>query len=308
VKFRRATSIKNFGSLLQFLLLAIVVLLLAHEVRKNWAEITDALQMIPDLSLILSSFFLVLGIISGVYAWHVLINNLGTEIPKRGTFPIYLIGQLGKYVPGSLWAILIQMELGRKWRLSRPTTFVASLILFGFTILSGGLIGLTTSGYLLVGRETALWFITAVVLAGIPFLNHRVLSSSANQILKFLKRDRLSHSPSQVRILQVFFLIVAAWVMIGSHLWLLTNSFSDPGFLGFLQLTSMMALAMIAGQITFFLPSGVGVRELILVSGLQTFVSYEQAIAIAIISRLMFTLSDLILGSVAMLYSRDSGS
>jgi uncharacterized membrane protein YbhN (UPF0104 family) len=73
-----------------------------------------------------------------------------------------------------------------------------------------------------------------------------------------------------------------------------------------IHLIGVISLAMVAGQIAFFLPSGIGAREIVLVTGLQGYVGYEVSIAIALVSRVMFTLSDIAVGLIAATYNRES--
>jgi uncharacterized membrane protein YbhN (UPF0104 family) len=62
-----------------------------------------------------------------------------------------------------------------------------------------------------------------------------------------------------------------------------------------------MGLAMTAGLVAFFLPSGIGARELVIVGGLATVLPYGQALALAVVSRLLFTLVELTSAGAAAL-------
>ena len=55
---------------------------------------------------------------------------------------IYLIGQLGKYVPGSFWAFLVQMELAHRVSVPRSRALAASIVAAGVAVLSGLAVGL----------------------------------------------------------------------------------------------------------------------------------------------------------------------
>ncbi len=44
-----------------------------------------------------------------------LLNDLGSPLPPAGSLRVFFLGQLGKYVPGSVWPAVAQMELGRDY-------------------------------------------------------------------------------------------------------------------------------------------------------------------------------------------------
>ena len=49
---------------------------------------------------------------ANLQAWQVLLAGLGSPLRTTTAGRIFFIGQLGKYIPGSVWPILTQMELG----------------------------------------------------------------------------------------------------------------------------------------------------------------------------------------------------
>ena len=62
-----------------------------------------------------------------------------------------------------------------------------------------------------------------------------------------------------------------------------------------------MGVAMTAGLVAFVLPSGIGARELVIVGALATVLPYGQALALAVVSRVMFTVAELVSAGVATL-------
>ena len=69
-------------------------------------------------------------------------QELGSRVRVRHAAKIYLVGQLGKYLPGSFWAVLLQMELAHKVSVPRSRSFVTSIVAAGVNALTGILIGL----------------------------------------------------------------------------------------------------------------------------------------------------------------------
>jgi hypothetical protein len=57
---------------------------------------------------------MIASILVSMYGWQVMVDDLGKPIGHRRGAQICLVGQLGKYMPGSAWAYVLQMELGGK--------------------------------------------------------------------------------------------------------------------------------------------------------------------------------------------------
>ena len=60
---------------------------------------------------------------------------------------IYLVGQLGKYIPGSVWAFVVQMELARSASVQRVQSLAAGVLSVGINILVGGALGLAVQPF-----------------------------------------------------------------------------------------------------------------------------------------------------------------
>ena len=77
-------------------------------------------------------------------AWRALLADLGKPLPVPAAIRVMFLGQLGKYVPGAVWAIAAQVGLahdcvpkrrsGTASLVSMAITLVAGLIIAGFTL------------------------------------------------------------------------------------------------------------------------------------------------------------------------------
>ena len=94
---------------------------------------------------------------------------------------------------------------------------------------------------------------------------------------------------------------VAVYVAFGAHLWLLADALAAPGFPGLVVCAGAIGLGMTAGLFAFLLPSGIGVRDAVVVAALATLLPYGQAFALAVVSRLMFTVAELASAGTATL-------
>lgn len=270
----------------------------------NWDEFWRTLSDVAWESSTLSLLALIAAIMVSTYGWQVMVDDLGKPIGYARGAQICLVGSLGKYVPGSVWAYLLQMELGRKAGLARARIFTGSLIQLGVGIVSALVVSLLAAPAVFSNSPRAMWLFVLIPV-GLAMLHPKVLTWGTSLVLRILRRPPLDHRLSWSVIGKVFGSSTAAWALQGVHLWLLANSVGTPGFSGFVLCVGAMAVAMTVGTFAFILPSGVGVREVAQVAVLTASgLTVVQATAFAIASRVMFTVADLITAGAAALSAR----
>src|SRR5450830_1136857 len=104
-----------------------VALLIATVARERIA-LAEALQQLSIVPLVASTLLVLAGLLAQMLSWRALFAGEGSDVPSlRASAQIYYIGQLGKYVPGSVWAVVAQSELGVEHRISRSRSAVVAL-------------------------------------------------------------------------------------------------------------------------------------------------------------------------------------
>jgi hypothetical protein len=288
---------------LKRVLLVAVLAVAGYQLVKQWPEVSHTLSSLPWPSVVLSFLAALIGILLGPLMWRVVLADLGTVVRRTEASMIYLVGQLGKYIPGSVWAFLLQMELGKAAGITRVRAFTASLITTGLGIVASLIAGFLAMPVILDGHEQLLWVFIPLPL-GLILLHPKPLTWIVSKVLKVLRRDPLPKQLSGLAILKNLGLGMLTWAFLGVHLWLLADSLGSPGFDTLLLCTGAMALAMTTGVLAFFLPSGIGAREVVLVAALATTLPSGSALALAVVSRVMFTVVDLVSAGGAALLAR----
>ncbi|WP_409489310.1 lysylphosphatidylglycerol synthase transmembrane domain-containing protein [Amycolatopsis sp. cmx-11-12] len=303
VKQPKSTKAKILDVVRWIAILAVVGFA-AKTLVANWGEFWRTLSDVAWESSTLSLLALIAAIMVSTYGWQVMVDDLGKPIGYARGAQICLVGSLGKYVPGSVWAYLLQMELGRKAGLARARIFTGSLIQLGVGVVSALVVSLLAAPAVFSNSPRAMWLFVLIPV-GLAMLHPRVLTWGTSLVLRILRRPPLDHRLSWSVIGKVFGSSTAAWALQGVHLWLLANSVGTPGFSGFVLCVGAMAVAMTVGTFAFILPSGVGVREVAQVAVLTASgLTVGQATAFAIASRVMFTVADLITAGAAALSAR----
>ncbi len=281
-------------------LIVLVLVAAGWQVVRQWAEVREALVSVHPLAAALSFVCVILGLAAGTMSWQTLLDDLGPRVGVARGAQICLVGQLGKYVPGSVWAYLLQMELGRRHGVARARVFAASLFAAGVGVVASLLLGLAALP-VVAGQHRDLMWLFLLLPVGLVCLHPRVMTWLASAIFRLLRKPPLDHTLRVGVVARSLGWALVSYLLFGAHLWLLANSLVDPGPAAMLLCAGAIALGFTAGLFAVFLPSGVGVREAVVVGALTTMVTVGQATGIAVASRLVFTVGDLAVAGAAAL-------
>jgi hypothetical protein len=286
-----------------------VVGYIAYQLVREWPDVSRTLAQLPWPRLVLSFAAVTAGVLLGPLVWQAVLADVGSPVRVRDAAKIYLVGQLGKYVPGSVVAVLLQMELATAVGVSRVRSFTASLLTAGIVVVAALMAGTLAVPAFVRSRPELLWLFVLLPV-GLVLLHPGVLTRVVGLLLRLLRREPLPHRLTGRAISRATGLGLVTFVLYGLHLFLLVGALERPGAtsggLALLLCTGAMGLAMTAGLVAFILPSGIGAREAVIVAALVLLVPYGQALALAVVSRLMFTAVELVSAGAAALAARST--
>lgn len=288
---------------LQWALLALVIVAAVYAVIVNWRGVSGTLSDMNLGRLGLSLGAVVLGIIASTMSWQTLVDDLGKPIGVLRGGQIYLVGMLGKYLPGSIWAYVLQLELGRRAGLARARVFAATMFSIMVAAVASLITGALAIPELIANNPSLSWLAWMYLLlpVGLLALYPKVMTYVVQIGFKVLRRPRPTHPVTFPVVAKSLCWGVLSYVLYGVHLWLLTDT-REGLTVGPLALCiGAMGIAMIAGLVAFFLPSGAGARELVIVAAMAPFVGAATALTFALVSRLVFTVSELLMAGVSAL-------
>src|SRR5262245_20752267 len=288
---------------------------LASGVVSRWPWVQRSWLGLAWQSVVLAVLAALAGMFANSMAWRAAARDLEHTVSVPAALRILMVGQLGKYIPGSIWAYVLQMELGRRAGLPRARSFLATLVTVGLGVVSALGLGVLSLPQLLdvanadvdYARPVRIALIIAAalfpvaVVCAIP----AVLTRLIRLALRILRRPPLHHRLTAAGVRRVIAWSVLGYTLFGIHLWLLANAQAAPGVGGLVRCVGLFAIAMTVGMFAFLSPSGLGVREAVLVATLAPFLTSAggvgAALLIALASRLIFTLADLMGAGLAAL-------
>ena len=289
-------------------LLVVIVAACVIALWANWQEVSGQLRKL-SVPVVLGAFVLVsLAPVLTLMGWRVLLEDLGTHLALPPASSVFLVGQLGKYLPGSVWTVVAQAEMGAKLAVPRRRMAVVGILSLGLAVLTGCLLGIPAVQPLLASRGDAFswWWVAIAVALGCVLLWPRLLNAVIARGLRLLRREPLEHDLSGRAVALASAWFVAAWVSTGLGTFVLARSVAPDAPLGPLLVTCVggFALASAAGMFSILVPAGVGVRDGVLALLLVTLMPLPAAAAVVVVARFFAVLADLLLAGFAWVWGR----
>lgn len=280
-------------------LLALVAVFAGIAVKRNWDAVRADLGLLSPADYLASSAAAVGGLLLLWATWSVVLEGLGTRLEGHDSRTIYFAAQLGKYVPGSVWPAVIQARLGRRNGASASNMVISYALWMG--ILSA--VGAITSVFVLTNPEievpvSAVAACVAAALVALPlFLHDRGLPSLITWALRRSGRPTPPISLARSAGWSATLLSAATWLVFGLHAWFLARPLG-AGWADLPLVVGGFALAFVAGIVAVPLPAGAGLRETVLVLTLGVAIGRPGALTVALLSRLIMILMEVLLASV----------
>lgn len=283
-----------------------MVALGVYAVASQWSDFRSGLDRLGVMAAFEALLCVALAMLLTMQVWRSLLAAAGSRISLAAGSRIFFIGQLGKYLPGSVWPVLTQMELGRAYRIPRQRSATVAMLsmLIGLTsALLAAVIGLP-----FMTRDSAhhYWWVFLFIPVLLVFLHPRVLNPAIARGLRLLRKPVPERPLSGRAITTAIVVNLGVWVAFGLQIWVMTARFGVHGGGTLLGCIGAYSLAWAVGFVIVLAPAGVGPRDIILIATLASMLhgSHVEAVAIALVSRGVTMLVDLGGAGIAALLGR----
>lgn len=280
-------------------LFVVAVLVFAWlSLRGRWDEIGDALSGTSPAG-VLGALALVLGglLVTG-RLWLRLMSWLDAPLPYADGQAIFFLGQLGKYIPGSVWSIGAQADLARKHDVPPRATIAAGLLFLGYHVDTAVLVGASA---ILLGDLDPSWPTWVTVLALVV-----AVVGVAPRVVRYAGRTvaRRDVTLTWLRTLETLGLMALTWLAYALALVLLVP---DRPWSDVMAFGGAFAAAYAVGVLVVLAPAGVGARETVFVVLLTPLLGVAPATALALLARVVHTVADaaLALGAWVVVRGRE---
>lgn len=288
-----------------------------------WAIIAEAPAIAAALGrldaqvLVLASLFTAGNLLMTCFMWRALLTDLGHRIPIVPAARIFFVSQLGKYLPGSLWPVLVQAELGADYGVPRRRTVLAGAATLLVSVVSSAIVVLATApvlstlpGLPQVSPERVAVVAVILVLAVLAVLHPALLGRLADLGLAAAGRGPMERRLTLRGTSTSTGWALLSWLLAGAQVWTLAVPLGAPVDARTAAIClGGYALAWAVGAAVIIAPAGVGAREVVLAAVLSAVLpGRAEALVVVLVSRVLFTAADLAAAGLGIAAARSSRS
>lgn len=281
-----------------FILLAGAAAIYAISKRRH--ELALVLGHLGPVAVLGSVLFGMLGTGSTFLLWRQILIGLGVDPPRSGSFRVFFVGQLGKYLPGSVWPVVAQMEFGKRKGIARRTMLAANALTLALNLA----VGLILGAALLPLTSTRALPTFGWLYLFLPFLlallHPRAIPGLLDWLFQRMGRSPLGQRLAWSAMWRAAGWALLSWVLLGLHLYALTSGLGVAGPRVLAATVGGFALAASAGILFIPAPAGVGIRDVVLIATLGVSMTGAQALAIGLASRVLLIVVDLLMAALAV--------
>lgn len=240
--------------------------------------------------------------------WGGVVTGLGgPRLAPRDAVSIFMIANLGRYVPGKVWSIAGMAALAKGKGVAVAVSATSAVIMQGVGLAAAGAIGLVA----FAGASAPLprWGLAGAGVAASLLALVLAVPSLFRAVVALWFRIVRTRPPANLTaglVLRWLLQVAGTWVAVGASFWMLAASLGME--LPPVRAASAFAAAYVAGYLMLFAPAGVGVREGFLVAILAPALGSGPATALAIVARLWMTAVEVIPAAVLWALDRRSPS
>ena len=120
---------------------------------------------------------MLLGLLLTGFVWTLGLRRFGHDVPMGAALSVFFVGQLGKYIPGSVWSLGAQAQMATRYGVPARTTVVAGLVFLGWNVVTAVLV--TAVGALRGSVDLAVpgWLLVVAAVAALVCLTPRVVNA-----------------------------------------------------------------------------------------------------------------------------------
>jgi hypothetical protein len=283
----------------------LVVVFFAIAIATQWSEFRDSAADLSALVLIGAFGLALANLFTAWLTWRVLLADANSHLPFGPSLRMYFVGQLGKYLPGTVWPLVAQASMGHDLGVPRRRTVVVGVVTIALSIAAGLAVATATLPFVAPGAARKFWWALLALPVFLVLLYPPVMHRVLNVAMRVLRREPLEQEFSFRGLGISFATQVAAWVAIGMQIAVLSIELGVSPARAIPLGIGGAALAWGAGLLAVPAPAGLGVREAALYAVVGTVLDRGSVLVVVVASRLMMTIGDVVwAGAGEVLYRR----
>jgi hypothetical protein len=293
---------------IQLVFAAAVIWFAARSLSGQWAEVGERLRGLHvDWGLIsAASALMLLSYFILIEAWRELLAAWSARLSRVDAARVWLVSNLGKYVPGKVWSIIAMGAMARERGASAIAAGGSSVVMQVMSVITGlavaAVFGATSRGMMWGAAAGIVLLVLAVLTA--PVVMPRALAALGVITGRSLGTPIVPRQAVWVAAVTT----TVAWLITGLAFRYFCAALG-VAVQGIGPFIAVYAASYVAGFVALFAPGGIGVREGALVATMQQsgLASAPEAAVIAVASRIWLTILEILPGLLALALPRAVG-
>ncbi|MGH3753302.1 MAG: lysylphosphatidylglycerol synthase domain-containing protein [Pseudonocardiaceae bacterium] len=282
----------------RILFLATAAGILVWQLARDGAGALDAVRKI-GLPAVLGSFLAAAaGLGASGLAWRSVLRGLGAPLDLHDAARVFFTGQIGKYIPGSVWAYVAHAKLGREHGVPASRTTAASVLFVVAHTATGAVVAGLVLPFATAEVSHRFGWVALLAPLLLASLHPRLILPVLRMVHRVLGRGSPPERVSGPAVLRALGWLTVTWMGYGTSMLLLLRPVAQADTHALVPVAvGGFALAWTAGFIAagvlLVAPAGLGVREVALLAVLGPVVAGGGAVtAVVLLSRIVHTLGD----------------
>lgn len=274
-----------------------VIALAVRTLARNWAELrSQSVTLEPQLLYLLASVLITWAMYAIlIAAWRAMLESWGQRLDPWTTGRIWTISNLGKYLPGKVWALAGMALLAQRAGVAPWAAAASAVVLQAVGIGTGAaLVGAAGAVVLEAahpGTRAALMVLVGASAAAVGLV---LWPPVARRLLGLAGVDpAAARPPAATAVLLGIAANLVAWVGYGGALVCLARGLLPGARLDLITATGAFTASYLAGLLALVAPGGIGVREGVMILLLQAPMGLATATVLALASRVLLTITEL---------------
>ena len=286
--------------------IAIVGYFFARSLISNWGEI-EARQLSFSWMWVLATVLFAVAVPLTGIAWARIVRTLdpAARVSSAEAVAVQCLSWLLKYIPGQVGSVANKVVWAKKKGISRTLIVISfiyeNVFLQLASIVPAVVILFISLGPQIFGENVTLLVLPLIILIPLvlvlyrPFF-HMIVRVPAKRVLKkeISREYFLGSGPSLVSLLE----FIGPRIVNGVGFVLIAAAVAEVAPDEWLPFAAAYVLAGAIGILAVFVPSGLGVREAVIVLILSQYIPTAEAIIISLLARLLSTIGDAIIAVI----------
>ncbi|MDE7362203.1 MAG: flippase-like domain-containing protein [Oscillospiraceae bacterium] len=272
---------------------------------RNRAEFSEKIRNVDLGIFALATLFYFVYKLSLASLFHYITVLNGCSIRYGKALSAYLISILGKYIPGKVFMLAVRLTYYKEEDAPLSKVTVCFFIENVCTLLGAAMLFILSLFFFpneLLDNYRPL--VLLLIAAFFVVIHPKIINFFLGLIGKIFKKD-LEIPMKYTQILKVVLMFIGNWLIVGFGFFILVRSVNPAvGWNEMLFCAGIFGISAIMGILAIFAPSGLGVREGIIMAGLMLIMPESDAAVISVVSRLWQTVAELVLAAGAFAVSK----